>query len=163
MFAFLEAPETWVAVAFLIFVGFAAKPAMKAIGSALDARAARIKAELDEARNLREEAQHMLADYQRKLRDAVKETEMLLAHAREEAELQRTEAMANFEVTMARREKMALEKIAQAELQAVAEVRNQAVDLAMAAATRLLQENIDAARGAALIDGAIAELDKKLH
>ncbi|MGH6959022.1 MAG: F0F1 ATP synthase subunit B, partial [Dongiaceae bacterium] len=62
-----------------------------------------------------------------------------------------------------RREKMALEKIARAEAQAVADVRNQAVDLAMATATRLLKENIDAGRGGALIDASIAELDKKLH
>jgi len=160
---FLRNPEIWVAVAFVIFVGLAAKPIARAIAKGLDGRAARIKAQLDEARALREEAERLLADYQRKQHDALKEAEDIVARARDEAGRLTREAAANLDAAFKRREKMALDKIAQAESQAVADVRNQAVDIAIAAATKLLKENIDAGKGDEIIDSAIAELDRKLH
>lgn len=160
---FLSNPETWVAAAFLIFVALTAKPIGRAIGAALDARAARIKAQLDEARSLRDEAERLLAEHQRKQIAAIKEAEAILAHAREEAERINRESAANLEAAFVRREKMALDKIAQAEAQAVADVRNHAVDIAMAAAAKLLKQSIDASKGDELIDSAIKELDRKLH
>src|SRR3546814_7760908 len=81
----------------------------------LDARAERIRAELDEAQRLREEAQKALAEYKRKQRDAAKEAEDLLANAKHEAELLRRQAAEDLKETLARREKAAIEKIAQAE------------------------------------------------
>jgi F-type H+-transporting ATPase subunit b len=131
--------------------------------AALDQRAARIKATLDEAQKLRDEAQKLLADNQRRQRDAVKEAADILAQARDEAARLERDAASHFEALTARREKIALEKIAQAEAQAIAEVRGQAVDLAMAATARLLGEAMNEQRSAALIDAAIADLDKKLH
>src|SRR5262244_1790945 len=160
---FLSEPETWVAAAFIIFIAFAAKPIGRAIAGGLDARAAKIKAQLDEARALRDEAERLLAEHQRKQIAAVKEAEGILARAREEAERVRREAAANLEAALGRREKMAMDKIAQAEAQAVADVRNHAVDIAMAAAAKLLKEGIDAGKGDELIDSAIRELDRKLH
>src|SRR5262245_53608549 len=160
---FLSDPEIWVAAAFLIFVGLAAKPIGRAIAKGLDGRATRIKAQLDEARALRDEAERLLAEHQRKQIAAVKEAEGILARAREEAERIRRETTANLEAAFVRREKMALDKIAQAESQAVADVRNQAVDIAMAAAAKLLKEGIDSGKGDELIDSAIKELDRKLH
>lgn len=160
---FFKAPETWVAAAFIIFVVLAAKPIGRAIAKALDERAARIKNQLDEARALRDEAEKLLAEHQKKQIAAAKEAEAILTRAREEAERIRQETAANLDAAFARREKMAMDKIAQAEAQAVADVRNQAVDVAMAAAARLLRENVDAAKGDALVDAAIAELDRKLH
>jgi len=160
---FLSDPETWVAAAFLIFVGLAAKPIGRAIAKGLDGRASRIKAQLDEARSLRDEAERLLAEHQRKQIAAVKEAEGILTRAREEAERIRRETTANLEAAFVRREKMALDKIAQAESQAVADVRNQAVDIAMAAAAKLLKEGIDSGKGDELIDSAIKELDRKLH
>jgi len=160
---FLSNPEIWVAVAFLIFIGFSAKPIGRAIGKGLDARAAKIKAQLDEARALREEAEKLLADHQRKQREALKEAEDIIARARDEAQRAQREAATNLEAAFARREKMAMDKIAQAEAQAVADVRNQAVDIAMAAAAKLLKANVDAGKGDELIDSAIKELDRKLH
>jgi len=160
---FLADPEVWVAVAFVIFIVIAAKPIARAITKGLDARAAKIKAQLDEARALREEAERLLAENQRKQREALKEAEGILARAREEAERLRREAATNLEAAFARREKMAMDKIAQAEAQAVADVRNQAVDIAMAAATKLLKANIDSRKGDELVDAAIADLDRKLH
>ena len=160
---FLSDPEIWVAAAFLIFVGLAAKPIGRAIAKGLDGRAAKIKAQLDEARALRDEAERLLAEHQRKQIAAVKEAEGILARAREEAERIRRETAANLDAALARREKMAMDKIAQAEVQAVADVRSQAVDIAMAAAAKLLKEGIDSGKGDELIDSAIKELDRKLH
>jgi F-type H+-transporting ATPase subunit b len=159
----LRDPETWVTVAFIIFVALAARPIARAIVGGLDSRAAKIKAQLDEARALRDEAERLLAEHQRKQIAAVKEVEAILARAREEAERVRREAAANLEAAFARREKMATDKIAQAEAQAVADVRNHAVDIAMAAAAKLLKEGIDSGKGDELIDAAIKELDRKLH
>jgi F-type H+-transporting ATPase subunit b len=160
---FLSNPETWVAAAFIIFVALAAKPIGRAIASGLDGRAAKIKAQLDEARALRDEAERLLAEHQRKQIAAVKEAEAILARAREEAERVRREAAANLEAAFGRREKMAIDKIAQAEAQAVADVRNQAVAVAITAAAKLLKENIDSAKADALIGDSINALDRKLH
>ena len=82
---FLENPETWVAVAFVFFLVALFKPIKKMLTSKLDGRTETIKSELDEAQRLREEAQHTLAEYQRKQRDALKEAEGILAEARAEA------------------------------------------------------------------------------
>ncbi len=160
---FLSEPETWVAAAFIIFVVLTAKPIGRAIAGGLDARAAKIKAQLDEAHALRDEAERLLAEQQRKQIAAVKEVEAILARAREEAERVRRDSVANLEAAFARREKMAMDKIVQAEAQAVTDVRNQAVDIAMAAAAKLLKEGIDSGKGDELIDSAIRELDRKLH
>jgi F-type H+-transporting ATPase subunit b len=160
---FLSNPETWVAAAFIIFVALAAKPIGRAIGRGLDARADRIRAQLDEARSLRDEAERLLAEQQRKQIAAVKESEAIIAHAREEAERIHRESAANLEAAFGRREKMALDKIAQAEAQAVADVRNQAVAVAIAAAAKLLADNIDTAKADALVDDSIRELERKLH
>jgi F-type H+-transporting ATPase subunit b len=160
---FLSNPETWVAAAFIIFVALAAKPIGRAIGRGLDARADRIRAQLDEARSLRDEAERLLAEQQRKQIAAVKESEAIIAHAREEAERIHRESAANLEAAFGRREKMALDKIAQAEAQAVTDVRNQAVAVAIAAAAKLLANNIDTAKADALVDDSIRELERKLH
>jgi len=160
---FLESPEFWVAIGFVVFVVFAFKPIYRAITAMLDARAERIKAELDEAMRLRDEAQQLLTEYQRKQREAVREASGILAHAKEEAARLKAEAAANIEATLARREKMALDKIAQAEAQALKEVRNEAIDVAVAAAERVLAKAVDENRQAALVDQAIGELPAKLH
>jgi|SRR6185295_3043944 len=160
---FLSDPEVWVAAAFIIFVVLTARPIGRAIAKGLDGRAAKIKAQLDEARALRDEAERLLAEHQRKQIAAVKEVEAIVARAREQAEHVRRESAANLEAAFARREKMAIDKIAQAEAQAVTDVRNQAVDIAMAAAAKLLKESIDSGKGDELIDSAIKELDRKLH
>jgi F-type H+-transporting ATPase subunit b len=159
----LSAPETWVAVAFLIFVVLVWKPAQKALLSGLDARAARIEKELSEAARLREEAQALLAQYQRKHRDALKEADDIVAHARGEADRLAQQAARDLEASLKRREELAVQRIAQAEQQAMADVRAAAVDVAVAATERLLKEKLDGAKGDALIDQAIKELPAKLH
>jgi F-type H+-transporting ATPase subunit b len=129
----------------------------------LDDRGARIKANLDEARRLREEAEALLSEYQAKQDSAAKEAADLLARARDEAETLRKDAAANLEAMLKRRERMALDKIAQAEAQALADVRNEAVDLAIAAAREVLTRHLSLDRAGALIEQSIGELEKKLH
>ncbi len=157
-------PTFWVAVAFVILlVTLFYFKVHKALIGQLDARAARIKAQLDEAQTLREEAQKTLADYQRKQRDAITETERIIEHAKEEAQRLREQAEADLQHALARRREAAEEKIAQAEAAALKEVRNQAVDVAMAAAAKLLAEEVKPAQSKALIDESIEELSKKLN
>ena len=158
-----EDPTFWVAVAFVILLGIAFYfKVHKALIGKLDERAARIKAQLDEAQTLREEAQKTLADYQRKQRDAT-ETERIIEHAKEESQRLREEAEKSLQHALARRREAAEEKIAQAEAAALKEVRNQAVDVAMAAAAKLLAEEVKPAQAKALIDESIEDLSKKLN
>lgn len=156
-------PEFWVAIAFVIFVVLVWKKAKVTILGALDARAEKIRAELDEAQRLREDAQSTLAAYQRRQRDALKEAEAIIAHAREEAARIRAQAGTDLEASLKRREAQAVDRINQAEAAAVAEVRNLTVDLAIQASRKLLTEGIQADQADRLIDQAIAELPKHLH
>jgi F-type H+-transporting ATPase subunit b len=159
----LSSAETWVALAFIIFVVLVWKPVQKAVLSALDDRAARIERELTEAARLRDEAQALLAQYQQKHRDALKEAEGIVAQARSEAERLAQQAARDLEASLKRREELAMQRIAQAEQQAAADVRAAAIDVAIAATERLLKEKVDGAKGDALIDQAIRELPAKLH
>lgn len=88
----LRTAEFWVLVAFVVFVVLAFKPLRKAVTGALDERAEQIRKQLDEANKLREEAQATLASYKRKQRDALKEAEEIVTHAKAEAERLRAEA-----------------------------------------------------------------------
>ncbi|MDX1425178.1 MAG: F0F1 ATP synthase subunit B [Kiloniellales bacterium] len=159
----LHSAEFWVLVAFLILVGAVFKKVSAVLTSGLDARAARIKAQLDEAEKLREDAQSLVAEYQRKQRAAGQEAEAIVAQAKSEAERMRQQAHADLEQALKRRQQQALDKIAQAEAEALEAVRNQAVDLALAASARLLADNLDETKAARLVDQAIEELPGKLH
>jgi F-type H+-transporting ATPase subunit b len=157
-------PEFWVAVAFVIVVALAiwrGVPAM--VAKSLDERAARIKAELDEAQRLRDDAHRTLAEYQRKQRDALKEAEDIIAHAKAEAERIGKQAARDLEAALERRARQAEEKIAQEEAKALAEVRAAAVDVAIAAARQIIAQRLDAKADAALVDAAIAQLPHQLH
>ena len=159
----LQTPEFWVAVGFLVLMALIAKPAWKAMSTGLDARAEKIKASLDEAASLREEVQSLLADYQRRQRDATREVDEMLANAQAEAERTAQEAADTLVDSLKRREQLALDKIAQAEAEAMLAVRNTAIDVAISATQRILTEQLDDAAAAQLIDSAIAELSVKLH
>jgi F-type H+-transporting ATPase subunit b len=161
--AILENPHTWVYVGFLLFVVLAGPKIWKALAQMLDRRSLKIKSDLDEAQKLKDEAQALLAEYQRKQRDAMREAEEIIANAKSLAQRQIKDAGKQLEENLARREKASLEKIAQAEAQALAEVRREAVDVATAAAAQIIRGQIDGVRGGALIDQAIAEVEKKLH
>lgn len=159
----LQNPEFWIVVAFLAFVVIAFRPASKAITAMLDDRSEKIRQELEEAQRLREDAQSTLASYQRRQREALKEAENIIAHAREEAERLRQHSAAELESAMKRREAQAMDKIAQAEAAALQEVRNLTVDIAVAASGRVLAQRLDEQQGSKLIDTAIADLSRNLH
>lgn len=159
----LHSAEFWVFIAFLILVGGVFKKVSAALVNGLDARAGRIRAQLHEAEKLREDAQSLLADYQRKQRTATQEAEAIVAQAKNEAQRMREQAQADLEQALKRREQQALQKIAQAEAEALDEVRKQAVDLALAASARLMADNLDDDRAARLVDEAIKDLPDKMH
>jgi F-type H+-transporting ATPase subunit b len=155
--------EFWVLIAFILFVGFMVWKARKALVGGLDARAERIKAEIDEAQRLREEAQALLADYQKKQREALGEAQAMVKQAEEEAKRMKAKAETELAAALKRREQQALDRIAQAEAQALSEVRNLAADLAVAATRKILVEKLDPAKAQALVGDAIAELPRRLQ
>jgi len=156
-------PSFWVGLAFLLVVALTFNKVKLGMTASLDARAAKIRTQIEEARKLREDAQALLAEYQRKQRDAMAEAEKIISLAKAEAARLKVQAEQDLEHALARRKQQALERIAQAEAQAIAQVRNTAVDAALAAAETLIAKNLDGAKRDALTDKAIAELGAKLH
>jgi F-type H+-transporting ATPase subunit b len=141
MMDLLQETENWVALAFVLFLGLLVYlGAHRRITDALDERQTRIKAELDEARRLKEEAQALLAEFERKGREAEGEAAAIIASATAEAERLAVEAKARMEDFVARRTKMAEAKIAQAEAQALSDVRAAAADAAASAAEKILTD-----------------------
>lgn len=155
-------PEFWVGVSFVIALAILLKLAGRTFVGALDAHGARIAAQLDEARKLREEAEALLAEQQRKQRDAINEAKEIIAHAHSEAERISGEAAAELERSLRLRELHARESIAISEAKAVTEVRGVVVDIAIEAARRALTGHLDYQRGSALIDSAIADVGRQL-
>ena len=157
-------PEFWVAVSFLVFVGILVKMGVPAlVTKALDDRADTVRKELDQARRLREEAQDLLADYQRKQRAADDEAKAIIEEARREAEAMKAESARALKEQLERRTRLAEDKIARAEAQAVSEVRAAAVDVAMSTAERLIAEKLAADGGADLLSRSIRDLKGKLN
>ncbi|CAA6605229.1 ATP synthase subunit b [Rhodospirillaceae bacterium LM-1] len=160
---FWQAPEFFVMLAFFVMIGLALKPVSRALASALDLRAEKIKARLDDAQKLREDAQEMLARYQRRQAQALKEAEEIVAHAQAEAERLSKQAAKDLEDSLKRREQQAMERIAQAEAKAVKEVRDIVVDIATQAAEKVIREQLPAQAASSLIDAAIKEAGVKLN
>jgi F-type H+-transporting ATPase subunit b len=160
----LNDAEFWVAVAFVIFVaGMGYLGVHRMIAKSLDDRADRIKAELDEARKLKDEAAALLADYQRRRQQAEAEAQDIITGAKAEAERMAVEAKAKIEEFVARRTKMAETKIAQAEAQAAADVRAAAAEAAVAAAERILTVEAKGALAGELIAKGIEDVRKKMN
>lgn len=160
---FWDNPVFWVGVAFAILVGFALRQgAGTAIVKALDDRADAIKHDMSEASRLRTEAQALLDDSKRKHASAEQEATAIVASARQEAEALAAETRRNLKDSVERRTKLAEEKIARAEAEAVAEVRSTSVDLAMAAAEHLIAAKAGAT-GNTLVDASIRDLKGRLN
>lgn len=160
----LDNPVFWVGVAFVAFfalVVYFKVPAL--VGKALDQRADAIRNELDEARRLRDEAQALLADYERKSREAENEAQAILEQAKRESEALAAETRRNLTESVERRTRLAEEKIARAEAQALSEVRASAVDTAIAAAEKILKDRASGATAEALIQSSIKDLEGKLN
>jgi len=159
----LEA-EFWVAVAFFILVAvFGYIGVHRMLTKALDDRQERIRAELDEARRLKEEAAALLADYQRRQQDAESEAAQIMATARAEAERAAVEARGKLDDFVARRRQMAETKIAQAEAQALADVRAAAAEAAVAAAERILRQTVKGKVADGLLTQGIEDVRKNLN
>jgi len=162
--SFLKEAEFWVAVAFVLFLGVLAYfQVFKKLLDALDQRSARIRQELEEARLLREEAQTLLAESKRKQHAAEADAAEIIAGARAEADRMAAEAKSRMDEFLARRTKMAEAKIAQAEEQAVADVRAAAADAAVAAAERILTENVKGKVADDLVRKGIEDLKTGLN
>ena len=158
-----EDPEFWVALAFVIFLGILVKFGVPKMAlSALDSRSDRIRQALDEAHRLRAEAQDVLAQYQKKRDEAEKEAQAIIDNARIEAERLAAEAKSKVEEFVTRRTKMAETKIAQAEAQALADVRSAAADAAVTAAEKILVQSTHGSTADNLIAKGISDLKAKL-
>ncbi len=153
-----------VLVAFVLFVGFLIYMGVpKTLVGLLDKRAATIKAELDEARALREEAKTVLASYERKQKEVAEQTDRIIASAKEEAMAAAAQAKADLKTAIARRLQAAEEQIASAEAAAVRQVRERAVSVAISAAGDLLAKQMTAEAAKGSIDEAIAQVEARLH
>lgn len=153
-----------VLLAFLLFIAvlfYFKVPGL--LGGMLDKRADGIRAELDEARKLREEAQTLLASYERKQKEVQEQADRIVAAAKEEAKAAGVQARADLEKSVARRIAAAEDQINSAEAAAIKEVRDQAATIAVAAARDVIAQQMTAADGNKLIDDAIALVDAKLH
>jgi F-type H+-transporting ATPase subunit b len=157
-------PETWVAIAFVILmVVFGYLGVFKKAMTALDHRADRIKAELDDATRLKQEAAKVLADYKARTASAEREAADIIANARSEAERIAIEAKAKVEDFVARRTKTAEGKIALAEAQAVADVRAAAAEAAVQAASTILSQSVRGQVADDLLAKGITEVRQKLN
>ncbi|ABD90335.1 ATP synthase subunit b 1 [Rhodopseudomonas palustris] len=164
MTGILAEPETWVAVAFVILMGvFAYFGVHRTVLKSLDNRRDRIKAELDEAARLKEEAAALLAEYKARRASAEREAQEIIAGAKDEAERIAAEAKAKLEDFVARRTKTAEGKIALAEAQAVADVRSAAANAAVAAASTILSQSVKGQVAEGLLQRGIEEVRSKLN
>jgi len=161
---FIFEPEFWVAVSFFIFVGLVLYLGVhKKIAAALDNRAAQIKKELEEARHLREAAEKVLADYKRKEGDVAKEAQEIISLAGKEAEILAEETRRSMKEHFERRMKLAEDKIARAEAEALREVRNAAADAAVIAAQTLIAKVLTPETADKLVKQGIDALKSRVN
>ena len=160
----LHDPTFWVATAFIAFIAVLVylKIPGKIFG-ALDHRADKIRSDIEEAEALCKEAQELLATYQKKQREALKEAEEISTAGKEEAVRLAEKGKQQLEDSLARREKQATDRIAQAENAAVDQVRALTIEIAIAATRNILETQLSASKSDALVDSAIGELSEKLH
>ncbi|WP_026941132.1 F0F1 ATP synthase subunit B family protein [Hellea balneolensis] len=160
----LNSPTIWVffaLVLFLLVLGYFG--IHKKIAGSLDARADKIRAELDEARSLREEAQALLASYQRKQKEAEEQADSIVKQARHDAEIMATNARKDLAERLERRAEQAEAKIATAEAQAMAEVKAKAAEMALNAAEKLIRSGTTSEDHAKLVKDGIAQMGKVLN
>ncbi len=158
----LQDSHIWFTFSFLIFVAIIVKLGLPALNGMLDARINEIKKDLETSENLRVEAQEMLAQYQRKHRDAVQEAEKILSTAKENAKQIKESAEAELEATMRRRENQLTDRLERMEQNAINEIQSYAADLAMNAATQIIVEKLDKKTNAKLVEQSISNLQKNV-
>jgi len=156
-------PHTWVYTGFFIFVVAIGPKIWRGLAGLLDQRALKIKSDLDMAHRLLDDAQALLGEYQRKLKGAENEATTIKASAKEIADDHLADAREKLDQLLARREKMAIEKIAQAEANAIAEVRKEAIEVAGQATERMVAQLMTDERTSKLVDQAISDLGRRPH
>lgn len=161
--AFYQDPTFWVAVSFAMFVLMAFKPIAKALVRTLDSRSNQIAAELAEARRLREEAQEALAAYQKKQRESLQEAEAMLATTRADAARIAEKAETDLKLALEKRMRLAMEKIAQAESRAIADVQGYVADVSLLASQKLIAQYLDQGGNDELIRKAAQDIAKKIN
>lgn len=163
-FVSLRNTDFIVLLAFLVFIGILVYYRVpQRIAGLLDTRAEGIRSEIEEARALREEAQMLLASYERKSREVQAQADRIVERAREEARAAADQARQDLDAQVARRLEGAEDQIAQAEATAIRQIRDRAAQVAVAAAAEIIAERMDAARQDALVDRAIDTVQAKLH
>ena len=158
---FFSQPASWTLVAFIIFVAIAIylkAPSM--IGKLLDEQIERVKKELSDAIELKEEANALLAEYERKKEDAEKEAEIIIANAKERAKNYEQSALAKSEEIIKRQEAQSVEKINQAEIQAMSKIRRSIIEKSIDSAEKLVSEKISSKKSDQIFTDSLKDLDK---
>jgi len=158
---FFSQPASWTLVAFIIFVAIAIylkAPSM--IGKLLDEQIQRVKKELSDAIELKEEANALLAEYERKKEDAEKEVEIIIANAKERAKNYEQSALAKSEEIIKRQEAQSIEKINQAEIQAMSKIRKSIIEKSIDSAEKLVSEKISSKKSDQIFTDSLKDLDK---
>ena len=158
---FFSQPASWTLVAFIIFVAIAIylkAPSM--IGKLLDEQIERVKKELSDAIELKEEANALLAEYERKKEDAEKEAEIIIANAKERAKNYEQSALAKSEEIIKRQEAQSIEKINQAEIQAMSKIRKSIIEKSIDSAEKLVSEKISSKKSDQIFTDSLKDLDK---
>lgn len=153
----------WVAISFALFAAFAYKMGRKSIVSALDSRIEEVKGEIENAERLRVEAQELLAQYQRKQRDAEKEASDMLDRAKEQAQQLKKTAETDLKEVMARRETQLAERLKRIEENAIADIQNHAAELAVAATAEMIAKTLDEKTNKSLNEATIQKLPQHLN
>ena len=158
-----HASHIWYTISFVIFAGILVKFGIPAFNKLLDGRIEQIKKDLEEAENLRVEAQEMLAQYQRKHRDAVQESETIIKNARESARQYKEKAESELNAVMERREQQLEERLERMKQNAINEIQEHAATLAINATQHIITEKLDKKARAKLVDEAIGNLEANIH
>lgn len=159
----LQDSNVWFTFSFVIFAYIIMKFGVPAINGMLDGRIADIKKDLEESENLRVEAQEMLAQYQRKHRDAIQEAEKILEKSREDVKLFKENAEAELKEVMDRREAQLADRLKRMEQNAIQEIQSYAAELSMNAATQIIVEKLDKKTDAKLVEQAISNIHTNIH
>ncbi len=153
----------FIAVAFVVFVGLIFKPAKRFILAAIDARILKVKNELEEAARLKDEAQSLLAKFEREQSRSLEEVQAILSHARMEAERMTKEAREVLEFALSKRTELAMQKIAQAEAGVISDLRHNALGITMDAARTLILESMSPEIADEILSKAFIDIERKLH
>ncbi len=159
----LQDSNIWYLFSFIIFVGIIIKFGLPAFNKLLDTRIEQIRKDLEEAENLRVEAQEMLAQYQRKHRDAVKESEKIISTAKENAKQFKEKAEAELEEIIKRREAQLEDRLERMKQNAINEIQAHAADLAVNATKQIIIDKLDKKANSQLVEQSIMNIENNIH